>query len=256
MTNKDQNTLWVGGIHAVESLLQHTPERVLQVMYVNKNPGKITALLELAKSHRLALHPMSVDKLDHLLPKLQHQGIAAQYRALPTYSEHDITALVAQSPQQRWLILDGVQDPHNLGACLRSADGAGVTGVIIPKDRAVGLTPVVRKVASGAAERVPVVVVTNLARAIEKLQAEGIHVIGLAGETTQSYYRLDLRGPIAVVLGSEESGLRRLTREKCDVLAALPMHGSVNSLNVSVATGICLYEIVRQNLIQEPGFRG
>lgn len=245
--DKEQAAVWVGGIHTVDGLLQHCPERILQIFYVDKAHPKLENLLKIAKGHRLARQVIQVEKLDQLVPHCNHQGIAVQCRPLPTYTENDIPSLIAKNTYQRWLILDGVQDPHNLGACLRSADGAGVTGVIIPKDRAAGITPVVRKVASGAAEMVPLVIATNLARAIEKLQDGGVFVIGLAGEATKNLYQLDLRGSIALILGSEEKGMRRLTREKCDELASLPMLGSVNSLNVSVATGVCLYEIVRQN---------
>jgi 23S rRNA (guanosine2251-2'-O)-methyltransferase len=248
MTNSREAATWLGGIHAVESLLQHAPERVLQIHYIDKAHPKLEALLQLAKQQRIAIHGVRPEKLEQLLPNLQHQGIAAQCRPLPTYTEHDLIELIAKNSIQRWLILDGVQDPHNLGACLRSADAAGVSGVIIPKDRATGLTPVVRKVASGAAETVPLVIATNLARVIDKLQDEGIFVIGLAGEATQNLYQLDLRGPIALALGAEDKGLRRLTRDKCDALAALPMLGTISSLNVSVATGISLFEVVRQNL--------
>jgi 23S rRNA (guanosine2251-2'-O)-methyltransferase len=144
------------------------------------------------------------------------------------------------------LVLDGVQDPHNLGACLRSADAAGVDAVIVPKDKAAGLTPVVRKVACGAAENVPFFQVTNLARTLRDLQERGIWLIGAAGEAESSLYQADLRGPLALVMGAEEQGMRRLTREHCDVLVNIPMAGSVESLNVSVATGICLFEAVRQ----------
>ncbi len=241
------SSIWIGGIHSVDSILHHYPEHILQVFYVDKLHPKIAAILALAQSHRLARQTIAVDKLDQLLDHTHHQGIAIQCRALPTYTENDLPTLVKKSGQQRWLILDGIQDPHNLGACLRSADAAAVTGIIIPKDRACGITPVVRKVASGAAEMIPLVIATNLVRAMEKLQNEGIFIIGLAGEANNSLYSLNLTGPLALVLGSEEKGMRRLTREKCDELAHLPMLGSVNSLNVSVATGICLYEILRQN---------
>ena len=144
------------------------------------------------------------------------------------------------------LVLDGVTDPHNLGACLRSADAAGVQAVIIPRDRSAGLTPVVRKVACGAAETVPLVAVTNLARTLKSLQQRGLWVVGAAGEAEQLIYQVDMRVPTVIVMGAEGSGLRRLTREHCDYLAKLPMAGSVSSLNVSVATGICLFEAVRQ----------
>ena len=144
------------------------------------------------------------------------------------------------------LILDEIQDPHNLGACLRTADAAGIQAVIAPRDNAVGLTPTVAKVASGAAETVPYVQVTNLARTLDSLKARGIWLVGLAGEAEADLYGIDLQGPIALVLGGEGRGLRRLTRERCDYLARLPMLGTVESLNVSVATGICLYEALRQ----------
>jgi len=144
------------------------------------------------------------------------------------------------------LVLDGVTDPHNLGACLRTADAAGVQAVILPKDRSAGLTPVVRKVACGAAEHLPVFAVTNLARALRTLQAAGLWVYGAAGEAEKSLYDVDFTGSVALVLGAEGSGLRRLTREHCDALVKIPMTGSVESLNVSVATGVLLYEVVRQ----------
>ena len=145
-----------------------------------------------------------------------------------------------------FLVLDSVTDPHNLGACLRSADAAGVAAVIAPKDKAVGLTPVVRKVACGAAETVPFVVVTNLARTLDKMKDAGIWMIGAAGEAEQSIYQSDFNGPMAVVMGAEGSGMRRLTRERCDFLANIPMAGVVTSLNVSVATGVFLFEALRQ----------
>ncbi|MCP4283408.1 MAG: 23S rRNA (guanosine(2251)-2'-O)-methyltransferase RlmB, partial [Gammaproteobacteria bacterium] len=147
------------------------------------------------------------------------------------------------------LILDGVQDPHNLGACLRSADGAGVHAVIAPKDRSVGLTPVVRKVASGAAESTPFFQVTNLARTLKQLKRDyNLWLVGTAGESEQNMYTADLTGPLALVMGGEEKGMRRLTRDSCDYLVRLPMHGAVESLNVSVATGVCLYEALRQRM--------
>ena len=144
------------------------------------------------------------------------------------------------------LVLDGVQDPHNLGACLRTADAVGVHAVVTPKDRACGVTPVVRKVASGAAESVPVFQVTNLARVLRELKERGLWLVGMAGEGAADLFEVDLTGPLALVLGAEEKGLRRLTRETCDVLARLSMHGAVSSLNVSVAAGVCLYEARRQ----------
>jgi 23S rRNA (guanosine2251-2'-O)-methyltransferase len=176
-----------------------------------------------------------------------HQGVIAFCQSTESYSEDDLQALLEGLDVPPFLlILDGVQDPHNLGACFRSADAAGVHAIIAPKDKSVGLTAVVSKVASGAAEAVPFVQVTNLARTLEILKEMGIWVYGAAGEAEQTLYQADLRGPIAIVLGSEGEGLRRLTRERCDVLLKIPMHGSVSSLNVSVATGIFLFEALRQ----------
>jgi len=151
-----------------------------------------------------------------------------------------------QGNKALFLVLDGVTDPHNLGACLRSADGAGVHAVIVPKDNSVGLTPVVQKVACGAAESMPLVMVTNLTRTLEKLQQAGAWVVGAAGEADQFIYDLDLTGPLVLVMGAEGKGIRQLTRKQCDYLAKLPMAGEVSSLNVSVATGVCLFEVVRQ----------
>ena len=183
----------------------------------------------------------------------RHQGVIAALRAGPDGSPHDLRwsearLLEALRGQARALVLvlDGVTDPHNLGACLRSADAAGATAVVIPKDRAADLTGAVRKVACGATESVPLVRVTNLARCLDKLQAAGLWLFGAAGEAREDLYAKDLTGPLALLVGSEGGGLRRLTRERCDFLVRLPMAGAVSSLNVSVATGICLFEIARQ----------
>ena len=146
-------------------------------------------------------------------------------------------------------MLDGVTDPHNLGACLRTADAAGIDAIVVPKDNSVALTPVVRKVACGAADLIPLIQVTNLARTLREIKDAGVWVVGTAGEATQSIYQCKMQGPIALVMGAEGKGMRRLTREHCDELIKLPMAGSVSSLNVSVATGVCLYEIVRQRAL-------
>ena len=183
----------------------------------------------------------------------RHQGVIAELRAGPDGSPHDLRwseARLLEAVRGRAralvLVLDGVTDPHNLGACLRSADAAGATAVVIPKDRAADLTGAVRKVACGATESVPLVRVTNLARCLDKLQAAGLWLFGAAGEAREDLYAKDLTGPLALLVGSEGGGLRRLTRERCDFLVRLPMAGAVSSLNVSVATGICLFEIARQ----------
>lgn len=239
--------LWLGGIHSVTALITHHPERVL-TLYIseNRDDQKMKALIQEAKANKIAIQNIDKKKLDHHLQGINHQGVAVQFKALPNYTEHDIDMFVNKSSDAFFLILDGVQDPHNLGACLRSADAAGVTAVIIPKDRAVGINSTVSKVACGAAELVPIITVTNLARAMNILKELGVFLYGLAGETDKSIYDIDLRGKIGLVLGAEEQGLRRLTRENCDDIAAIPMFGNVESLNVSVATGISLFEAVRQ----------
>jgi 23S rRNA (guanosine2251-2'-O)-methyltransferase len=187
------------------------------------------------------------EALDRDAGHANHQGVLAQCRAAAERTEGELPGLLASlSGPALLLVLDGIQDPHNLGACLRSADAAGAQAVILPKDNAAPITPVVRKVASGAAEVLPVFQVTNLARTLDELKDAGVWLIGAAGEAEQTLYDVDLRGPVALVLGAEGTGLRRLTREKCDHLARIPMAGTVESLNVSVATGIFLFEAVRQ----------
>jgi 23S rRNA (guanosine2251-2'-O)-methyltransferase len=170
-----------------------------------------------------------------------------QYRTATLYTEKELDQFLDKD-NALILVLDGITDPHNFGACLRTADACGVDCVVIPKDNAVGITPVVRKVASGAVDTVPVVQVTNLVRSIKKIQEAGVWVYGAAGETDQSLYQTDLKGKTAIVMGAEEKGLRRLTRETCDVLLKIPMQGKVESLNVSVATAVFLYEVVRQRI--------
>jgi len=181
----------------------------------------------------------------------RHQGVVAECNvAASSQLALNIAELLSGIDGAPFLlVLDGVQDPHNLGACLRSADAAGVHAVIVPRDRAVGITPVVSKVACGAAEHVPLIQVTNLARALRQLQDEGVWLLGADERAETSLFDADLKGPLALVLGAEGQGLRRLTREQCDVLISVPMAGSVSSLNVSVATGVCLFEAVRQRAL-------
>ena len=238
----------IPGIHAINLLLRYQPERIIEIFIAQntKNP-KIELISAEAQAQGISIQILNPGKMDHLLNNINHQGIAARCRPLKTFTEHDLTQLIKKSiSTPLFLILDNIQDPHNLGACLRSANASGVTAVIIPKDRSAQLTPLVHKIASGAADFTPVVVVTNLARALKKLQEEGIFIIGLAGEASSSLFSLDLSMPLGLVLGSEENGLRRLTREYCDELAYLPMQGVVSSLNVSVAAGISLFEALRQ----------
>jgi 23S rRNA (guanosine2251-2'-O)-methyltransferase len=239
----------IGGIHSVRTAVRHGADNVGVLWYDRSRNDKRLGQL-LSEARKAGLKPLAVDKaeLDRLLPGANHQGVVAETAAPAARGEAALDELLtALDGPPLLLVLDGVTDPHNLGACLRSADGAGVHAVIAPKDRAAGLTPTACKVASGAAESVPFIQVTNLARTLKHLRdAYGIWTVGTAGEADSSLYRADLKGPLALVMGAEEKGMRRLTREQCDQLIYLPMAGSVESLNVSVATGICLYEAVRQ----------
>ncbi|MEZ5581843.1 MAG: 23S rRNA (guanosine(2251)-2'-O)-methyltransferase RlmB [Candidatus Competibacteraceae bacterium] len=244
---------WLCGLHAVTAALRNHPERLDSIRVERRRrDARMRALLEEAQRHGVPVSLTDRQELDRLSAQTRHQGVIARYAGAveQVRGERDLAELLAtvQGPPLL-LILDGVQDPHNLGACLRSADAAGVHAVLVPTDRAVGLTATVRKVASGAAESIPFFQVTNLARALRQLQDQGLWLIGAAGEAEQSLYDVDLTGPVALVLGAEEKGLRRLTRETCDVLVCIPMAGSVESLNVSVAAGIFLFEAVRQRHI-------
>lgn len=241
---------FVYGLHAVTALLNNR-YRPIKQLYINqeRDDPRLKTMLDLALMRQIPVETLSSQKMNQRFSEFTHQGVVASAGALPDYNENDLLQLLEslQSPPLV-LILDGVTDPHNLGACLRSADAVGVNFVIIPKDKSASITPVVSKVASGAAECIPLVRVTNLARAMETIKQEGVWIYGAAGEASQTVYQLDLRIPVALALGSEGSGLRRLTRERCDGLFSLPMSGSVESLNVSVATGVSLYEVLRQRL--------
>ncbi|MET1257105.1 23S rRNA (guanosine(2251)-2'-O)-methyltransferase RlmB [Aliikangiella maris] len=235
------------GIHAVESALSRAPQNILQVFLQKGRQDKtLTQLEHLAQQMGISLQRMDKRKMDDWV-KGNHQGIIAEVKVHDaTLNENQLLSLVEQQANILILVLDGVTDPHNLGACLRTADAAGVAALVVPKDRSAQLTPVARKVACGAAETVPVVKVTNLARFLSQLKQSGVWVIGTAGEASSNIYQTRFQGPTALVMGAEGSGLRRLTREHCDELIHIPMAGSVSSLNVSVATGICLFEINRQ----------
>ena len=236
------------GMHAVTAALQHEPDSIKTVwMEHARRDKRAQQIIALLKQHGIPLQRVERDELDHMATGGKHQGIIAEARLQPALDEAALKTLLADLEVPPFLlILDGVQDPHNLGACLRTADAAGIHAVIAPRDKACGLTSTVRKVASGAAETVPFVQVTNLVRTMKSLQQDGIWVIGTDLATDDSLFDTDLSGPLALVLGAEEKGLRRLTREACDALVKLPMHGSVQSLNVSVSAGVCLYEAVRQ----------
>jgi 23S rRNA (guanosine2251-2'-O)-methyltransferase len=242
------NKQFIFGLHSVEAILQKQPERIMRLCVQQERADrKMESLLQLAKIQGVHIDYASKQELDRLTSDANHQGVVAFCTKTHVYTEADLKQLLNNLDEPPFiLVLDGVQDPHNLGACFRSADAAGVHAIIAPKDKSVGLTPVVSKVASGAAETVPFVQVTNLARTMELLKEQGIWIYGAAAEAEQTLYQADLTGPAAIVLGAEGAGLRRLTRESCDVLVKIPMHGSVSSLNVSVATGIFLFEAVRQ----------
>ena len=242
----------VFGYHATESLIRQRPGHIQTLMVqADRNDKRMQALNDLAQSQGVAITRCAKSDLDAVTSG-RHQGVIARlqqgasHEAAGQTSESDLMAMVVAAERPLLLILDGVTDPHNLGACLRSADAAGVTAVVFPKDKSADVNDVARKVASGAAETVPWVRVTNLARTIEHLKQAGVWIIGASGEVPETLHDQDLTVSCALVLGSEGSGMRRLTRESCDFMVSLPMAGAVSSLNVSVAAGICLFEAVRQ----------
>jgi 23S rRNA (guanosine2251-2'-O)-methyltransferase len=235
------------GVHAVRAALEHPGQVVSLWVQEGRQDRRVQPLIDLALTHHVPVERLPRRRLDDMVPGVAHQGIAALTRSTtgkPGLDIEDVLAGIAVAPLL--LVLDGVQDPHNLGACLRTAAAAGVHAVLAPRDRAVGITPVVRKVASGAVEHVPYIQVTNLARALDGMRERGIWVAGLDGTAETPLYNLDLTIPLAMVMGGEGKGLRQLTRRHCDFLAAIPMPGGGESLNVSVATGISLFEAVRQ----------
>ncbi|MEM0954579.1 MAG: 23S rRNA (guanosine(2251)-2'-O)-methyltransferase RlmB [Pseudomonadota bacterium] len=238
----------VFGLHAVDALLRQRPADV-QTLWVQsgRTDKRIKAILELASNQGVSVQQMSRAALDEKVSG-RHQGVIALVSGSAAGWDEArlLEHLQALEHPPLLLVLDGVTDPHNLGACLRSADAAGVDAVIVPRDKSADLNPTVRKVACGAAESVPFVRVTNLARCLAALKDAGVWLFGAAGEADTLLYDIDLTGPAALVMGAEGSGLRRLTREACDALMRLPMAGDVSSLNVSVAAGICLFEAVRQ----------
>ncbi|HWV08340.1 MAG TPA: 23S rRNA (guanosine(2251)-2'-O)-methyltransferase RlmB [Pseudomonas sp.] len=235
------------GVHAVEAMLRHHPKRVKQVWLAEgRSDPRVQPLIELATQARVAIGQCERREMDAWVEGV-HQGVVADVSPSQVWGEAMLEELLdrAETPPLL-LVLDGVTDPHNLGACLRTADAAGALAVIVTKDKSATLNATVRKVACGAAEVIPLVAVTNLARSLEKLQQRGLWVVGTAGEAEQELYDHDLSGPTVLVMGAEGKGMRRLTREHCDYLVKLPMAGSVSSLNVSVATGVCLFEALRQ----------
>lgn len=249
---------YIYGIHAVDSLLRQNPKSVRRLWVQDGREDKrIAALLQLAQNQGVPVARQSRHNLDGMV-KGRHQGVVAETQGARAAGDNSQANLWEESDLLRAvdekegpvliLVLDGVTDPHNLGACLRSADAAGVDAVVVPKDKSADLNPVSRKVACGAAEVVPFVRVTNLARTLQALKERGVWLFGTAGEAEKSIYDNDLTQSMALLMGAEGAGLRRLTREQCDHLVRLPMAGSVSSLNVSVATGVCLFEALRQRL--------
>lgn len=238
------------GIHTVNSILVHAPERLIEVFVLKGREDKrLQPLLNQLYELGIGVQFVNRQTLDKKANDEVHQGVIARVQAAKEFNENDLDAILANKQNPLLLVLDGVTDPHNLGACLRSADAAGVDAVIVPKDKSAQLTSTARKVACGAAESVPLIRVTNLSRTLRDLQQNyNIWVVGTAGEAAKTIYQTKLSGPLALVMGAEGEGMRRLTREHCDQLISIPMAGSVSSLNVSVATGVCLFEIVRQRL--------
>lgn len=239
------------GIHAAQSALTYSPQKITHVwLNTERSDKRLETLFETLADLNIPTEKVERKKLDKLAGGTNHQGIVLEVSLPEELSENELkTAVEHLTETALFLVLDNVQDPHNLGACLRTADATKVHGIIITKDNAVRITPTVCKVASGAAETVPVYVVTNLARTLRWLKSEGLWIIGTAGEAKQTIYQTDFTVPMALIIGAEEKGMRRLTREQCDLLVKLPMLGTVESLNLSVATGVLLYETLRQRTV-------
>ena len=235
------------GVHAVRVLLEKHPERVLTVRLADRRDDpRVHEIEELARRHARPVQRIDAHSLKQMLGEVAHQGVLAEIAPLPPWSEDDLLEALQTAKRPLLLALDGVQDPHNLGACLRTSDACGALAVIVPRDRAAQLTPTVRKVAVGAAETTPVVAVTNLVRTLKLLKEAGLWVVGADVEGAKPAHEADLRGGTVLVLGAEGSGLRHLTRQTCDWMVRLPQLGTVESLNVSVAAGMLLYEALRQ----------
>lgn len=236
---------YIGGFHAVLAALEDGEHKPFEVLLADtRNDDRARRVRELAQQRVVTVRVVSRSDLDLKVPGLRHQGVVARMPEIELSGEDLLDA--PSSEGRLFLALDGVQDPHNLGACLRTAEAAGVSAVIVPKDRAASLTAVARKVAAGSAERVPVVSVTNLSRTLTQLKERGYWLTGLAGDTDDDIFSVDLTGPLVLVLGAEGEGLRRLTRETCDRVVKIPMLGKIESLNVSAAAAVCLYEAFRQ----------
>lgn len=232
------------GVNAVSGLLEAAPERIVRV-WLNPSSDRLTRLGRDLSAAGIMVENCDAGALDRRSDGIRHQGVIAEFRPREPMNENDLGELLDRVEQPLLLVLDGVSDPHNLGACIRSAAAAGASAVVVPKDRAAGLTPVTRRAAAGATERIPLAVVTNLARSLRLIGDYGVWRVGLAGDAKATLYEADLDGKAALVMGGEERGLRRLTREQCDQLVRIPMPGAIESLNVSVAAGVALFEAVR-----------
>lgn len=235
-----------GGFHAALAALEaaEPPDEVLLIE--SRRDQRAARVREAARRRGVPLQRCTRDRLDLLLPGVKHQGVAVRVAVGAAVPDADSLLYTPPEPDALILALDGVQDPRNLGACLRSAEAAGATAVLIPRDRAAQLSPAAHKASAGSSERLPLIAVTNLARALEQLRELGYWISGLAGDAEASLWEAELAGPLVLVMGGEEGGMRRLTRERCDRLLAIPMAGAVESLNVSVAAAVCLFEARRQ----------
>lgn len=249
-----KGTETIYGLHAVRVMLERHPERVTAVRLAEKRDDpRIRAIDDLARRHSRPIQRVDQHALKQQLGDVAHQGVAADITPMPPWTEDDLFGALQTATNPLILVLDGVQDPHNLGACLRTADACGALAVVVPKDRAAQLNPTVRKVAVGAAETTPVVAVTNLVRTLKVLQEAGLWVVGADADGARLAHEVDLTGGIVLALGAEGTGLRHLTRQTCDWIVRLPQLGAVESLNVSVAAGMLLYETVRQRTVgQKP----
>ena len=237
----------VYGLHAVRTMLERRPERVVSIqLAAHRDDPRVRQIETLAREAGRPVRRIEAEALRARLGEVAHQGVLAEIEPLPSWGEAQLFSALEQARAPLLLALDGVQDPHNLGACLRTADACGVLAVIVPRDRAAHMTPVVRKVAAGAAETTPLVVVTNLVRTLKLLKEAGLWVVGADAEGSGRAREADWTGGVVLVLGAEGTGLRQLTRQNCDFLVRLPRLGAVESLNVSVAAGMLLYEAVRQ----------
>ncbi len=248
MSSKNE---YVYGVHAVSALIETEPERIIEVYVLKgRDDARLHAVVSALNSLGITVNQVNRKTLDDKVFGGVHQGVVARVKSAKVLGDYDLNEFLDTVENPFLLLLDNVTDVHNLGACLRSCDGAGVNALITSKDKSASLTAAAKKVACGAAESVPVFYVTNLARTMKELQERFIRIIGTAGETDKVIYDVDLTGPLALVMGAEDTGMRRLTRENCDQLVKLPMLGKVTSLNVSVATGVCLYEALRQRMLK------